>query len=187
MSGDRTTDIARVGASTPGEDELDDLLQVYRARSSAPAFWKLDVLMDLERLTDPRVLPFLLEVLVDAKEPSQVRTRIVRHLREAARVAEDRRSVAEALTGLVADRSSAELRLAAALALTDFADVGHVPSVLGELAQDPAEPPALRYCAFTSVERAGPNAEVALLMQQLSADPLLGSAAQAVLTRWQGG
>jgi hypothetical protein len=166
-------------------DEFDQLLDMYRARPSAPALWKLDLLMDLERVRDPRILPFLLDVLLDPFEPLQVRLQVVRHIRDAGRVAEGRGSVAEALTRLVADRSNPELRLAAALALTEFADVTGVLSRLGAVARDTGQPLDLRYCAFTSVERAGPSTEVARLVRHLSTDPLLGSAARAALTRWR--
>jgi hypothetical protein len=166
-------------------DELEHLLQVYQARPTAPASWKLDVLLDLEPLRDPRILPFLLQLLLDGQQPSEVRIRVVRHLRDARRVGEARGSVAEALTRVVADRFSPDLRLAAVLALTEFTEVAGVVSVLGALAGDRAEPPDLRYCAFTSLERPAPSSEVAILMQHLSTDHLLGGAARALLTRWQ--
>src|SRR4051794_20782170 len=46
-------------------DELQRLVDVYRTRGSASVKSKLDVLIDLERVRDPRVVPFLLKVLGD--------------------------------------------------------------------------------------------------------------------------
>jgi hypothetical protein len=168
-------------------DELDRLLELYRTRPSAPALWKLDVLMDLEPLRDARILRFLLQVLLDSREPSKVRIAVVWHLRVSVRACGSRNCVAEAFVRLLEDRASPELRLAAALALSDFVDVGNLCSVLGPLARDTAEPLDFRYCVFSSVERAGPSDEAVVLMRHLSTDPVLGSAAHAVLSRWKHG
>jgi len=171
-------------ATNPAVDELAHLLQVYRARPTAPALWKLDVLMDLESLHDPRVLPFFLEVLVDVQEALEVRMRVVTHLRDAARVSEASGAVAEALSRVVGDRSGPELRLTAVLALTEFAEVDGVRSLLSSVARDTAEPLDLRYCAFTSLERAGPSSETLLVMRRLARDAFLGDAARTLLARW---
>jgi hypothetical protein len=166
-------------------DELELLLHVYRARPTAPALWKLDVLMDLEPLSDPRILPFLLQVLVDHREPAEVRARVLRHLREAPRAAEARFGVAEALTRVIGDRSRPELRLAAVLALTDFTDVAGVASMLGSMAREATESMDVRYCALSALEYAAPTSELTDLMRRVSSDRLLGGAAGALLTKWQ--
>ncbi len=166
-------------------DELDRLLQVYQARPSAPALWKLDVLMDLEPLSDVRILPFLLQVLVDHAEPAEVRMRVIQHLRDAGRAAESKTSVADALTSVVADGSSPDLRLAAVLALTDFTSMTGVSSMLGVVAADEAEPIEVRYCALTALERASYTPELAGKMRQLASDQLLGDAARALLATWR--
>jgi hypothetical protein len=44
-------------------DELERLVDAYRVRASSSVASKVDVLMDLERIRDPRVVPFLLKVL----------------------------------------------------------------------------------------------------------------------------
>jgi HEAT repeat protein len=168
-------------------DELQHSLQIYRARPTAPALWKLDVLMDLEVLRDPRVVPFLLAVLLDGGEPLDVRIRVVRYLREPGRVAEARPSAADALIRAVADRSNPELRLAAVLALTDFTDVAGVSSVLGAVAGDGDEPMDVRYSALTALEHAVPSSELTALMRHVSTDQLLGCAARTLLAHWERG
>ena len=80
--------------------------------------------------------------------------------------------------------SSADLRLQAALALGEFAQIDGVLARLSAvcLAQD--ESIDLRYAAFTSLERAGPTPECIALLRQVSNDDTLGSAARSVLLAW---
>jgi hypothetical protein len=59
---------------------------------------------------------------------------------------------------VLADRSSPDLRLQAALALAEFTDFEGVPTTLGSLALDAAEPIDLRHSAFTSLELRLPHA-----------------------------
>ena len=55
-------------------DKVERLIQVFSARGAmASAAAKLDVLLDLERLRDPRVVFFLLQLLGDPSQPAQVR------------------------------------------------------------------------------------------------------------------
>src|SRR5215471_15773818 len=49
-------------------DELQRLVDLFNARAASSAKSKLDVLMDLERVRDPRVVPFLLQLLADRQE-----------------------------------------------------------------------------------------------------------------------
>ena len=62
-------------------DELQRLADVYRLRASSSVKSKLDVLMDLERIRDPRVVPFLLSVLADPNESGEVCIYVVKQLR----------------------------------------------------------------------------------------------------------
>jgi hypothetical protein len=62
-------------------EDLDRLIDTFSARPPVPIYRKLDVLMDLEQLRDPRSVPFLLKVVRDRKEPLEVRMRTIRPLR----------------------------------------------------------------------------------------------------------
>ena len=166
-------------------DEADRLMQAFRARATSSTAAKLDVLLDLERLTDPRVVPFLLEVLGDRGEAKEVRSQVLKRLRSGHPSAATRLLVAEAMLQLLADDLWPELRLQAALALGEFIDLAGVPAALGGLALDVALPLDLRYSAFTSLERAGPTAECVALLRQLAADETLGRSAQGVLAAWR--
>jgi hypothetical protein len=172
-----------------GVDDMDDdverLIQTFSARGvrSSPAV-KLNVLMDLERLPDERVVSFLLQVLGDLGEPSEVRMHALKRLRDGPLTADERSSVAEALGELMVHGSSVDLRLQAALALGEFTDIGGVLSALGSLALEPEELLDLRYSAFTSLERAGPTPECINLLRQLSNDEMLGRSAHSALGRW---
>ena len=166
-------------------DEVERLIEEFRARANSPAVSKLDVLLDLERLRDPRIVPFLLEVLGDSKEPAAVRIYIVKRLRNGRPNSGNRAAVARAIIELLAKGSSPELRLQAALALAEFTHFDRIPYTLGRLALDVTEPLDLRYSAFTSLERVGPTPECVDILRQLSADETLGNSARSLLASWQ--
>jgi hypothetical protein len=166
-------------------DDVERLIQAFSARGAmnSPAA-KLDVLMDLERLRDGRVVSFLLQVLGDPGEPSEVRMHVLKRLRNGPLTAGERSSVAGTLGELMLKGSSIDLRLQAALALGELTDIPGVPTALGLLALEPQELLDLRYSAFTSLERAGPTPECVNLLRQLSNDEMLGRSAQSALARW---
>jgi len=168
-------------------DEVDRLIQAFRARATSPVDAKLDVLLDLnvEWLGDPRVVPFLLQVLGDRREAPAVRRHVLTRLRDKRLPAATRPVVAEAIVQIASDGASPELWLPAALALGDFAGLAGVPAALGRLALDVALPIDLRYCAFTSLERAGPIVECVAVLRQLSTDEALGPSARSVLAGWR--
>ena len=97
---------------------------------------------------------------------------------------EERLLVAPVLGRLLQREHKLELRLQAALALGEFADVGGVVAGLGTLALASDEPIDLRYSAFTSVQRAGPTPECVALFRSLSQDETFGPAALDVLALW---
>ena len=167
-------------------DELERLAHVYRTRGSASVQSKLDVLMDLERVRDPRVVPFLLQVLMDPRECEEVRIHVVKQLRTSTGVLvpTDRPAVAKALGALLADISAEELRLQAALALGDFTHIDGVLSRLCALALARDASIDLRYAAFTSIERAGPTPECVAVLRRIARDETLGDAARSVLSAW---
>jgi hypothetical protein len=163
-------------------DEVERLIQAFsKGGGMCSTALKLDLLMDLERLRDRRVVSFLLQVLRETAESSEVRMHVLRRLRNGPLTVEERSSAAHAMGELMLDGSSIDLQLQAALALGAFADIPGVPTVLGSLALDPAELLDLRYSAFTSLERAGPTPECINLLRQLSEDELLGRSAQSAL------
>ena len=170
---------------------VEQLIAAFGARGKGDrAAWKLDVLLDLGIADDPRVVPFLLAVFTDAAEPGAVRIDALRRLREASLTPDQRVAVAEAggrvLTAPASAPADAELRLHAALALGDFADVRGVVAALGGRALDPVEPLELRYNAFTSLQRAGPTAECIAVLAALRPDETLGQTARGVLAVWSG-
>ena len=167
-------------------DELERLVEAYRMRTSASVASKLAVLMDLEQIRDPRVVPFLLKVLGDRHENEDVRIYVLKQLRNGSGllVPADGQPVAKAIADVLAIKSATDLRLQAALALGEFVQIDGVLARLSAvcLAQD--ESIDLRYAAFTSLERAGPTPECIALLRQVSNDDTLGSAARSVLSAW---
>ena len=167
-------------------DEVERLIQVFSARGAmASAAAKLDVLLDLERLRDRRVVFFLLQLLGDPSQPAEVRVHVLKRLRNGPLTAHDRVKVAGALRQLLSSGSSLDLRLQAALALGEFTDIAGVPPALGALALEHDDSIDLRYAAFTSIERAGPTTECVNLLRQLANDDMLGCAVRSILVRWR--
>jgi hypothetical protein len=167
-------------------DELQRLVDVYRTRGSSSVRSKLDVLIDLERVRDPRVVPFLLQVLGDSHESEDVRIHVVKQLRSGSGVLvpADRPAVAKAVGDVLADTSTEELRLQAALTLGDFTQTQGVLSTLSAVSLAPDQSIDLRYAAFTSIERAGPTPEGIAVLRQIAHDETLGDAARSVLSAW---
>jgi hypothetical protein len=167
-------------------DELQRLVDLFRTRASSSVKSKLDVLMDVERVRDPRVVPFLLQLLEDPEESVDVRIHVVKQLRNGTGilVPADRPEVAKAIATVLADTSTAELRLQAALALGDFTEMEGVLSILSEVALARDECIDLRYAAFTAIERAGPTPACIAALGQIARDKTLGDAARSVLSAW---
>ena len=166
-------------------DHLEGVIETFKTRPTWSVMSKLDALMDLEQIDDPRIVPFLVQVLVDQREPTEVRINVLKQLRNGRLQPPQRQSVAEAVLQVVSDRSSPDLRLQAVLALAEFTYIDGVPATLGELTLDPGETINVRYSAFTSLQRAGATTECVALLRQLSADELLGRSARSVLLSWQ--
>jgi hypothetical protein len=166
-------------------DEVARLIEAFSARgATSSAASKLDILMDLERLRDPRIVPFLVGVLADESQPREVRIHLVRRLQSRKLAPDERMLVGRAIGLLLRRQCGLDLRLRATVALGEFADVGEVPAALGTLALASDEPIDLRYSAFTSVQRAGPTPECVAILQALSRDETLGRAAKNVLATW---
>jgi hypothetical protein len=161
------------------------LIEAFGSRGKRDhSAWKLDVLMDLGRHDDPKVIAFFLAVVVDAEEPTDVRLDALGRLREVALDAAARCLAADASLKVLSRPSDDGLRLHAALVLGDFTDVPGVLDALGALTQEPDESIELRYNAFTSLQRAGPTEPCLDVLRALSADETLGPSARAILASW---
>lgn len=165
-------------------DEVERLIDAFRDRASSSLASRLNVLIELDLLSDPRIVPFLLEVLAEQHEPTQVRLHILKQLRNGRLTPAHRSAVAEALLQILSEHSNPVLRLEAALALAEFTDISGVPAGLGGPALDRHEPIDLRYSAFTSLQRAGPTPECVALLRQLLGDEMLGRSARSALLSW---
>ena len=96
----------------------------------------------------------------------------------------DRLPVAMSIGDVLADRSTVDLRLQAAIALGDFTEIVGVLSRLNSVCLAQGESIDIRYAAFTSLERAGPTTECNALLRQMSSDETLGRSARSVLSAW---
>jgi hypothetical protein len=79
-------------------DEVERLIHVFSSYGvTASTDSKLNVLMNLGRLHDRRVVFFLVQLLEDPGEPAEVRMRALKRLRNGPLTADDRVTVAGAL------------------------------------------------------------------------------------------
>lgn len=177
------------GRSMVHVDTVGRLIQAFRdVEPSSDSTRKLDVLLDLDRLDDPRALPFLLGVLGDRGEPESVRIDVLTRLRDAPLLDHEHRRVGLAIRKLIADEPwSRDLRLQAALVLGKFTDVDGVMAALGALLMDTTASIELRYNAFTSLSLAGPTRETVELLRKLRADETIGPCAGGLLSVWGAG
>ena len=170
------------GYRDPGERER--LIAAFRARPTLSVIAKLDLLLRLDRLNDPRVALFLLSVLSDPGEANQVRIDALKRLSDGPQAISNRQPLAEAILQILSQGASLDLRLQAALALAELTDVDGVLTTLGSLALDPAETIDVRYAAFSSLEAAGPTPQCLAFLRQLAADETFGPSAKCLLSRW---
>jgi hypothetical protein len=167
-------------------DLLEPLIQAYQQRLSASAASKLDVLIDIERVHDARVVSFLLSVLGDSRENEDVRIHVLKRLRNGSGLVAPANgpAVARTIGDVLNERGAPNLRLEAALALGEFIQIEGVPSLLHDVCVAKDESIDLRYAAFTSLERAGPTRECIELLREISTDETLGRSARSVLSAW---
>jgi len=166
-------------------DEFLGLLDAYATPEASPSS-KLDLLMRIERVRDSRVVPFLLDVVRDQHESDQIRIYVLKQLRhgDGLLLRGDRLPVAIAIGELLDERSNADVRVQAALALGTFTDVGGVLQKLSATCVAQDESIDLRYSAFTSLERAGPTPECIAHVREIASDETLGGSARSVLSAW---
>jgi len=166
-------------------DEVGRLIETFQIRAASSVRAKTDVLLDLERLRDPRVVPFLLGVLADTHEAIPVRIHVLKRLRNGNLTAVERPAVAKVMLRILSEDSSADLRMQALLALAEFTDVDGVPATLGGLTLDAEEQVDVRFSAFTSLQRAGATSECVAVLRQLLTDDAFGPSARHVLSLWR--
>ncbi len=166
-------------------DEIDSLIQAFGSRGKwDQALWKLDILLDLSRLIDPRVVRFLAAIITDNDEPLGVRSEALSLLPNAAFNAGERELAASAGLMVLAPGSDGQIRLRAAIVLGEFVDVEGVLSRLGTLAAADFEPTELRYNAYTSLQKAGPTADCVGILRLLDDDETFGQSARALMAAW---
>src|SRR4051812_25412653 len=122
-------------------DHVERTMAEFNARRNSSARSKIDALLDIEQLTESRVLAFLLNVAIDTRETAEVRTHVIRLLRHRRYTSEDDRlSVADAIGRVLTGGPGLGLRAQSALSLAEFTDVEGVVRMLGAVALDEAEP-----------------------------------------------
>src|SRR5215471_4430313 len=167
-------------------DEAGRLIREYHMLASSSVASRLDVLLDLVRIRDPQVMPFLLKVLGDRSESRESAHPCAEALRNGDGLVApvERPQFAKAIGDVSADNSTTQLRVEAAPALGLFTEIDGVLTAFSTLALAREGSIDLRYAAFTSLERAGPAPESISLMRQISGNETLGNSAWTVLSAW---
>jgi hypothetical protein len=170
----------------PERHSVDELIQAYRTvEPRGDSVRKLDVLLDIERIDEPRALGFLLGVLEDPGEPEPVRIDVLRRLSDAGLAGDWRLRVGQAVSAVVLHEApDGRLCLEAALALARFTDIAAVVDALRTVLENAAAPCELRYYAFTSLHSAGPTTEIVQLLHRLLMDEEFGRCAGGLLAEW---
>lgn len=166
-------------------NQVQQLIARFKTRARCSAVSKLDALTDLERLSDPQIVPFLLQIVADRDELPEVRSHVIKRLRNRALAPGDRAPVANTMSQILTETVDPDPRLQSVVALGEFTDVVGVLTKLEAIALDAAEPLDLRYSAFTSLERAGPTAESTEILRRLALDETLGGSARRLLSIWR--
>jgi hypothetical protein len=165
-------------------DAFEDLAELFTARAHWPRAAKIAVLADMECLGDIRMVGFMLRIIADPAQDDGLRMHVLRWFRCGNCAPAERRRVARAIQQIASESGAHGLRLHAVLALAQFADLQDVQEGLGGLMLDQNEPLDLRYCAFTSLEKAGLTPECRALLDRLADDTKLGPCARKALSLW---
>jgi hypothetical protein len=164
-----------------GLEALMEALMSEAATLPLPA--RVEALERMDRLRDPRVVPFMLRLLANDSGPTKLRIHIVRLLRNGRLSTAERPQVANALIELLDRPVEARLKLQIVLALGEFTQVPGALEALGNVAAAD-EPVDVRYAAFTSIQRAGPQLAGVRILMQLLEDETLGPSIRALLREW---
>jgi hypothetical protein len=166
-------------------DQVERLIRAFQAHGTASSVSKrLDALLDLEQIHDPRVFDLMLKILADPEQPTALRLHVLKHTRNGTLAANQRSRVARVLLELLEDGSSSALHLQAALALGEFTDVEGVVAAMGALARDTSQTLELRHAAYSSIDRAGPTPEYLAMLHGLAEDDTFGLSARTTLAAW---
>lgn len=165
-------------------DDVACVLAQFDQRRRLSAKSKIDLLLNVQDIQDPRVLAFLLRVAADTDELSEVRSHVIKTMRTRPIAADARIPVARAVGTILLCDASFIVRAQCALTLAEFTDVAGVAHMLGTVALDGGEPLDVRYSAFISLERTGPRPECVEAVQKLSADETFGRSARRLLSMW---
>jgi hypothetical protein len=126
-----------------------------------------------------------LQLLLDARQPREVRADVLRWVRGHSTNPRDRAAAKDAVLSVACTDRDEQLRLQATAALGDFAHDDHVSAALQRIVADPGESLEQRYFALTSLERGGPTPTSMALLASVAGDEELGKTVSAILSRWR--
>jgi hypothetical protein len=165
-------------------DELVEAFDALDAGAAQPC--KFDLLCRLDRTQESAGrTAFWQRVLLDTRQPSDVRTEVLKRLRALHARPEAQPDVTRCMLSVAQSDPDAPIRLHATAALGDVADDDEVGAALGRIIVDRRESLEQRYFALTSLQRGGPRPASMTLVGSITSDADLGKTASAILARWR--
>lgn len=167
-------------------DHVDELIARFRAAvvTGQESAAKIDILLELVRVDDPRVARFLIAVAGDSNEYDLARIQALKtlELREVEAGARD--DVVRMISRILQDDEDDEVRSYAARALAGFVDVQGVLEIATGRVLDPDEDDDVRHNAFFAIERSKPTPQAIGAMERCREEAEFRKGASRVLARW---
>jgi len=171
--------------------DVEDLISAFDAQQPTDVRGqeyggKIDIVKEVERSDDARVLPFLLRVATDEHEYDLARMEVLTDLRLRTYANDDDRlTVGRAVMSiLLLPDPDDDVRNYAAIAMRRFMDVPGALDTIQAVVLDQQEGPVIRHSAFGSMRRLGPTNQTIDIMRALTHDSEFAKSASHILSEW---
>ena len=146
---------------------------------------KVEILHILEDSGDPRIPAFLLRVVSDMEQYDMARISALEILRFNTYDEPYYDQIGLRLCFLAQNDKDPDVRIHAALALGNYIKAPGVVEAVLKIGSDSREDTIVRDNAIAALEKIAPDPALIAAVVALTADPIMGSAAQWVLDTWQ--
>ncbi|MEW6127921.1 MAG: hypothetical protein AB1757_12855 [Acidobacteriota bacterium] len=169
-------------------DEVGRLISEFKAAkldANGECDEKIDLILELEELEDPRIMPFFLEVIGNENEYDLARIEVLKILKlRDRRSPEEHERIGKAILEVLAKSKDADVRNYAAMALAKYLDVEGANTEAGNLLLNSKTQIDLRHNLFFAFERFGETDDGREVMLKLLQDEEFRQSAARVLGDW---